>query len=249
METISKLDSIAFYEPEGNLIPFYLVKILFEAVPYASDLRVFFQLLHQLGCRICEVTRMKRSLIKGNFIYWKLGKNQKSWRKEFISTELIEEIDEYRRTHRVYSDRILGPTHVSLSQYFIKMRHTLGPEWNEQVEVVKNDAFCNAYKYQLKGFRKNFQTILFYYYWKKTGSPELAMEMVCKKMKHSSRKITFQHYIENINSIGGDVDKYLGKLPFQWVEEDGQQRLYQWFETEHSFSDFIHDNNFATARV
>lgn len=84
------------------------------------------------------------------------------------------------------------------------------------------------YRYSWSGFRKTFQTLVFAYYWKKYQDSGVALEMVSKRMKHSSKGITAKHYIENVDSI--QANQYLHLLPFEITNRiPRQENLFELF--------------------
>lgn len=67
--------------------------------------------------------------------------------------------------------------------------------------IVRGD-FSSEYRYQLKGLRKNFQTLMFAEELAEWDDPQIALLKVSKRMKHSAEHITFHHYIEDMEALG-----------------------------------------------
>ena len=215
-----------FIEQDGRGIPFHLVDDMLAKMPYASMISVALKLLCYTGCRISELQNMKVSNIHENWIYWGCGKNQLGeTRKEYLPNYLLKEIQEYRKKHKVTSDGIICIKGKTLSRKFNdEYRPMLGKEWLEKTQDFTNKRCRMQYKYQLKGFRKNFATLLFIYYWRKYQDAGVGVEMTSKRMRHSCREITAYHYIETANQI--DAEHFQGMLPFQVIKQLKQKRVF-----------------------
>ncbi|MBI2101671.1 hypothetical protein HYT53_03585 [Candidatus Woesearchaeota archaeon] len=213
------------HERDSYAIPFKEVIAAIEAMPYASGVRVMFQMLVLTGCRPCELDNMKVSRLFGDYLYWPLGKNQKGWRKEKLGMKYIKELKLYRERNRVYGDRLFGFSANSFRRYFNKfIRPHLSEEWNEKrLKLSKSSPACE-YVLQIKGLRKDFQTLEFAKQYKKWKSPDVAMEFTSKKMKHSSKHITAYHYLENFDTLG--IDKFQTLTPQDIIRQAGQSRLF-----------------------
>lgn len=194
-------------ETESYSIPFHEIKRAIEIMRYGSDIRTMFQMLVYTGCRIKELEYMKYSQLYNNIIYWKLGKNQKKFRKEKLPIEYLKELRFYRKNYRIYQDKLFGIKSCTFRRYFNKqIRQLLKGKWTQKRFFAKQGCLVPEYVFQLKGCRKNYQTLEYAKMLDKWKSPNIAVEMTSKKMKHSSEKITAYHYIENFENL--EIDKY-----------------------------------------
>lgn len=188
---------------ESKAIPLKQVRKALEILPYGSTQRVMFEMLTLTGCRLTELDNMKWSNIRNDFLYFKLGKNQKNWRKVKLPARFVQELKDYRETHRVQADALFGAKGHSFRRLFDReSRKILGSEWLEKRETWTNGEFALEYKLQLKGLRKNYQTLVFKSELEKWGDPGVALEFTSKAMRHSSTHITAYHYLVNFDSLG-----------------------------------------------
>lgn len=187
-----------------------------------------FEMLFFTGCRITELDRMHQSQIEENKIYWKLGKNQKQHRWEYLPQKYLEELIEYRKTHRVYGDRLFGVSSATFKSYFDKeMRSKLSSVWLERIRVYGHNMHTWQYRYQIKGLRKNFQSLIFHQLWKKYNDANVAVLMVQKRMRHKSERITAIHYIQECEHL--QIQDYL-KKDMEEIAQSAieQQKLIVW---------------------
>jgi len=176
------------------------------------------------GCRCKELDNMKISKLFGNILYWGLGKNQNSWRKEEMSLNFIKELIYYRKTHRVYGDKLFGISSDTLRRYFNRdVRPYLSKEWQEKTFYQENGALKTCFVYQLKGLRKDFQTLMFKKELEKWKDAGVALEFASKRMKHSSKHITAYHYLVNFDTLG--IDNLSRFDPKNILNEMNQTRL------------------------
>lgn len=211
-------------EAEGHGIPFSLVREILMYCTYGSIHSIGTKLLFYTGCRISELDNMHKSKIHEGNIYWKCGKNQTGWRKEYLPSEFIAELEYYWKRNRTAQDQVLGVSSETFSRYFRKdIRPNLSPAWHEQRTVINSGDLEDIYKYSLKGFRKNFATLLFAYFWHKYNDSGVAVERVSKRMQHSSKHITVNHYIETMEQI--EAEKYMHLMPFEIIEKVVQARI------------------------
>lgn len=208
----------------GRGIPLRLVVELVMYLEYATPLRVAIKLLAYTGCRLSEIRKMRRSNIVDGFLFWQCGKNQTESRKEFLPPDFMTEIDDCMKRSRHRSDIICDLCGKTVLREFNKLvRPNLSSEWREQRVTMQNEILKYEYKYQLRGLRKNFATLLFWHLWKKYDSSEVALEMVSKRMRHSSQHMTAYHYVESADQI--EAAKYAHLLPFELVATSYQARI------------------------
>lgn len=220
-----------FYDNDGHCLPLSMVEELFTLLPYGSPLSIWIKVLQQTGCRMKETDYMRYSYIKDGVLFWKLGKNQKGYfRKEQLSPALLAEIELMRQHTRIMGDCLFPAKAETFGRYYRKFIFPfLSSAWHEKREVLRPSGFASNYRYQLKGFRKNFQTILFYHYWKEYNDAGVGLELVSKRMKHSSTGMTIRHYIENVNQLGvNNLNLLLGKTPGEWIRTSPQKKLFEY---------------------
>ncbi|GEM_PF-3849613 len=210
---------------DSHCIPFGYVIEAIEFMAYGSGLRVMFIMLFLTGCRISELDNMKISKIYGNFIYWKLGKNQKRHRKEPLPEKYLAELKFYRENNRVYQDRLFAMNHGTFRREFNKkIRPKLSKSWQQKRLIDIQGHLQEEYFLQLKGLRKNYQTLDFAKQLKKWKSADVALEFTSKRMRHSSKRITAYHYLENFEDL--DILKYQELTPAEIFKQAQQTRLF-----------------------
>lgn len=217
------------YDTDGNGIPLKLVAEMLNACEYASPVSIGCKLLMQTGARISELDAMYKQNLKGNWLYWGKGKNQKGARCEYLSDDLIQEIKEHWKQYKTQQQQILSVSHTTFGRYWRKhIRPKLSKEWQSKRPTWRNKRIEEEYKYMLKGLRKNFATILFAYYWKKYSDPYVAVQLTCKRMGHSSDKITVTHYIEAVETI--HAERHTDLLPFEILNKVGDKPLLHYMQ-------------------
>ncbi|MDI6738152.1 MAG: hypothetical protein QME12_06605 [Nanoarchaeota archaeon] len=199
------------HEIDSHAVPFNRVLEALNIMQYASDVRAMFQMLFLTGCRMKELDNMQASMIYGNVIYWHLGKNQRGFRKVRLPNYFVRELREYRNTHRVYGGKLFGIDAHTFRRYFAKFIRPRLPSWQEKRFRDKCGVLEPEYIYQLKGLRKDFQTLEFARQLDKWKDASVALEFTSKGMKHSSTRITAKHYIENFESL--DIERYKHLTP------------------------------------
>lgn len=194
-------------EIEGNAIPWRLIQEVNEHLEYGSAASIMFKTLLYTGCRISELDNLDPKNIMHGYLIWKTGKNQTGFRKEKMPSCWIEELKVYRNTNSCPTNKLFNKRGQSMVDFFNKkVRPHLSKEWSyKRLHPVK-DRFHQEYVYQIKGLRKNFQTIKFHKYYRKYKDAGVALEFISKEMKHSSKHMTAYHYIENCDLL--DIEKY-----------------------------------------
>ena len=186
---------------EGHAVPFDRIREALEVMPYGSDVRVMFEMLFLTGCRISELDNMKASKLFGNVLYWSLGKNQHGFRKEVLPDFYLKELAEYRKKNRTYADRLFGVNAHTFRRYFHKFIMPRLKGWHEKRLVDKQGVLQEEYIYQLKGLRKDYQTLEFAKQLDKWKDAGVALQFTSKKMRHSCERITAFHYIQEFDSL------------------------------------------------
>lgn len=204
-------------------IPFNEIVKAISQIKYATQESVMFQMLVYTGCRIVELDKMKKTDLHGHILRWKLGKLQKKWRHEPLPEYYIEELKEYWRLYPTLGNEMFGILGKSFRRSFnCKIRPILKcgwttkrPEWQWSRPDVKENIW------QLKGLRKNFQTLIYAQQLDKWRDSGVALEFTSKRMKHKSTKITAYHYIQNFDGLGIDEVKHLS---MQEIYKTGRQK-------------------------
>lgn len=192
---------------EGRGIPLELVKKTIQHLQRASTIRIMFMTAALTGCRLTELQNMKKDLCREPYLIWALGKNQNGYRKELMPAYWWTELKEYRTTHKVPENRLFGPSGDTFGRMWDKARQTnLPQEWGIKIDSVINGIIAPAYKYQLRGLRKNFQTHIFAQQLRKWKDPTIALEITSKRMKHKSTHTTIYHYIQEYEILS--MEKY-----------------------------------------
>lgn len=167
------------------------------------------------GCRISELDNFYISGLKGNRIYWRVGKNQKGLRMCILPQWYLNELMHYRSNpeYKFDSKHLFGIKACTFQRRFSKeIRGKLPNEWQEMGRFYTNRGWDRVYLFQLKGLRKTWATHCFSRYWHHYGSPSVALEATCKEMKHSNKGITLSHYIEELDLVRGREKQYIHEI-------------------------------------
>jgi integrase len=192
------------HKVEGMAIPIKEITAAISKMTYASDISVMFKMLLLTGCRISELDSLRIRNLFDNTFYFIPGKNQKRKpRKVVLPREYIKELVEYRKTNRVYSDRMFHISNVTFRKYFNRDIRPQIKSWLVLKISARNGNLCTEYRYQLKGLRKTYSSTYFKEQYDKWGDANVALEVTSKHMKHSSTHMTAYHYIEEMNTIKG----------------------------------------------
>lgn len=200
------------YEAESHAIPFSKVIEAVNYMQYGSAERAMFEMLFLTGCRMRELNEMRKSMLFGNMLYWKLGKNQKSHRHIKLPDRYMAELRYYWEHNRIFHDMMFGISSNTLRRNFNKfIRPNLSKEWNEKMPCMSSGFLDLDFVYQLKGLRKDFQTLEFKNQLDKWDDAAVALEFTSKEMKHSSSRITAFHYIVNFDQL--EINRYPNMTP------------------------------------
>src|SRR3990167_7967033 len=217
------------FDTEGHTIPIPEINALFRVLPYASTVSVMTKMLHYTGGREACLDKMRRDKIfpvpGGVFIYLQPSKNQRGMRKEFLPDSYILELNVYWENNRSYGKKVFGVSGETFRTYFKKMRSVLPLSWQKKRPVVRSYGVIMEYQYQLKGFRKNFQSLGFKRELDEWGDPGIAIEMISKRMCHSSTKITARHYVEGFKSLC--IENLTSLEPANLLKQQYQKRLLE----------------------
>lgn len=200
----------------SRAITFDMTFEVLDYLNYADRVRVGIQLRALTGCRGSELKKMKWTklfpLDENHYVlYWKPGKNQKTPRKEILPAYFVEELKEYGRRNKVPYDRLVAFDGNTLRRYFNRdVRPYLSHNWHAIMPFPSRPKVsAEEFVYSMSGFRKTFQTHAFYQEWIEWKDATVALEKVSKRMRHSSARLTCNHYIENMPAI--DIERY-GKM-------------------------------------
>jgi hypothetical protein len=213
------------HDVDSVAIPIDRVIEAFTFMKYGSVCRVMFTMLFLTGCRISELDVMLRKDIIEGMIYWFLGKNQHGMRKEKLPDWYLEELACYWKHSRTYSGKVFGVNSQSFVKMFNKdIRPKLSEEWQHKKYAPNKNLNRMEHIYQIKGLRKDYQTMEFARQYEKWGDAHVALEWVSKMMQHSSARITAYHYIENFENL--HVDRYKKLTQEKILYSKRQTRLY-----------------------
>jgi integrase len=212
-------------------VPFPLIIEAVNYLPYGNPIRVSLELLFLTGCRLSELPRMRfngtDSFIKGQWLYWRVGKNQRGqWRKEWLSEAYLKELLYYRQTHRVRDDYLIGIGWTTLRRYFNRdVRPNLSLRWRE-MSLTPTRNKINNYKFMLKGIRKSFATLAFANEYLKWKDPTAALHFVSKKLCHSTIDITMHHYLNEFEAL--NMLEYQGMTPNEILSLADQKHICEY---------------------
>lgn len=209
---------------DGYAISIEKIKEIINHCKYGSPERVMTLMLVLTGCRISELDRMRITGIKGNYIFWKLGKNQSDSRHEYIPDYIKKELYYHKMHYKIRGMQLFSMTHARFRRYFSDLRHNLSESWIKKIDGFSANVIGQQqYDLQIKGFRKTFATFYFHKFLEKYHSPDVAALFVCKKMRHSGKNMTFNHYVEDGERI--DVKKWIKYEIWEIFDTDIQKSI------------------------
>jgi len=189
-------------EVECKAISIAQVRSVLNVLPIGS-VRCMFLMLFLTGCRISELDNMRVSLMRGNHIWWTLGKRQKGRRHKVLPEWFIKELILMRKGQDYHSDKLFSIGHaVFRRQFNVQTRPLLSKEWQEYQPCLKEGQLQREYALQLKGLRKTYATMKFFKIYRELQDAGAAVQFVSKDMQHSSQGLTSRHYIENRMILG-----------------------------------------------
>jgi len=207
---------------ESYAIPFSEVNRAVQQMPKNTDARVMFIMLVLTGCRIKALDKMRPDRIMNGYLYYDPGKKQGSLIKERMPDWFLEELRDYRDHRKVPGNALFAISSETFRRYFNRdIRPSMPGTWMKKILIPFKDGLKMEFIYELKGLRKNFQTLEFARQMKHWGNPEIALQFTSKKMKHSTTRITAHHYLCNFENLGIRPD--LMNLPETALQRIGQQ--------------------------
>lgn len=212
-------------EDENVSISYTVFMEAVQALAYASAERVILLFLAYTGCRVTELKNIYIYNLSGNTIFWACGKNQKGERKETLPDSYLEELKEYRSRYKTDDKHMFHMKGRAWRRAFNQLRPQIGGSWMERSGKTLNCSWKQAaYKVQPRALRKVFQTILFQYYYEKYGDADVALIRVSKRMRHSSKGITGEHYVESAEQI--EARKWVQYFYSKKPKYESQKRLF-----------------------
>jgi len=176
------------------------------------------------GCRIREYDNMKVSGFRGNYLFWKLGKNQNNYRYEFVPDYVIQVLKRHKELYATKKDELFSISSKTYNRLVSKIRPQLSEQWQQKVTNFRKDVVGKFnYELQAKGIRATFATFYFYKFYERLGDYTAAMLMTAKKMRHSTKEMTLNYYIDNSKRI--EVQKYMQYDIWELFEKDIQTKL------------------------
>ena len=220
-----------------NVIPFYEAMRLFQALkvfkkrkdPDNKALAILW--LMETGARPSEIeNRNIKELYFKKYWIWSPRKNQKGKRTAKLSDFFLKELDNYLEKGKYSSTDLFGIKGESLTRYINKnIRPILGGDWLKKYpKIDKYGVMKWNYIYQIKNLRHNYQTFNWHKYVPEFGE-DLALMKVSKEMKHSSKRITGEHYIEHAKALG--LEKRHREMNLSDVYQNNNQLSLTLFES------------------
>jgi integrase len=193
-----------------NVIPFKEGMRLFKALkafkkrPEPDNKALAVLWLLETGARPSEIEKRSiKELQFSRYWVWSPRKNQKGHRTAPISDFFLQELDTYLKKGKYSTSDIFGIKGESLARYINKhIRPILRGDWLKKYpKMDKYGQMRWVYLYQLKNLRHNYQTFRWFKHVPEFG-PDLALMKVSKEMRHTSKHITGEHYIEHARALG-----------------------------------------------
>lgn len=213
---------------EGKAILFKHVRKALEFMPYGEPRRVALTWVALVGARICEIENLSLNNFMGQYCLWKPRKNQKGYRKEKLPEWFFQELEYMINRYPISNTQIFPFNAASLTRRFNKeIRPLLGEEWNKKHPVLmENCKIRLVYNYQLRMLRQNFCT---HDYAKEIDNwgYEVAIEKTAERMRHSSKKITAYHYVQNFDKL--DIQRYKHFTMGEILKGSTQSKLLEFF--------------------
>lgn len=225
------------FELSCKAVPFERIIEVLEFLPYAHPIRVYVQFLFLTGARVSEACKIefegKDSFIKGNYVFWRCGKNQHGqWRKEFLPDFFLKELDVYKSQTKGFKGRLFHTEAKTFGSYFNRfIRPYLSSDWHERSVVPHGLAVEHILN--LKGLRKSFATLAFWGFWDEYDDANIAMVLTCKRMRHSTTGMTINHYIDQSQRL--NRDKWKGSTPSQILALVAQRSLVEFKHDKFTF--------------
>lgn len=236
MEIYEQRPDIIIDANDSNIIPLdYALEPLQRKDLIKGHTRVMLLMLMLTGCRVRELDNMYASRVLpcaeagGYLIYFKLGKNQRQHRKEVLPKWYVEnELIPYRKDY-ARGDKLFGVSSVAFQRYFLTCRKKLSKAWNEMKPYPVGDGKWQlGYCFQLKGYRKLWATMQFRIELEKWNNPDFACIQVSRKLHHSSKFMTSDHYIQATAKLGIENSVFTPTMPMAIQKYMNQRSILNW---------------------
>lgn len=216
-------------ESETCAVPIGCVKEVRDFLPYASPVRVMFEFLFLTGCRLKELDGVSVDFFVRDYVFIRLGKNQRGYRKVRLPAWFIEEVRHYRNEHRCFGSKLFGISSETLQRYFNRdVRPKLSKEWRKVTFKPQKKIMRVEHVLQLKGLRKTFTTLRYHKHLMEMGSHDMAAEGARRDLQHSSKSITYNSYITDAKRVG--VTRYYAQEPAQALRANAQEKLLRFIK-------------------
>lgn len=177
------MQSTICVESEGYAIPFNEVIRLIEFYPRGHPYRVGFTLMALTGCRCSEINNFGVNSFYGEWVIWKPAKKQGGMRKEKLPMWFLKDLELYLQKFPHCDDKLFPFDQEELRQVLNKrVRPVLGGAWLQK--TFSRGCIKNEYVLQLRGLRHSWSSLDFYNNFLTWGAT-MAVEMTCKRMRHS----------------------------------------------------------------
>jgi integrase len=194
------MQTARFSHEDHQSIPYSAFREILSMVPASHPVRVGVLLLALTGCRVKELDRMGPDGLVDGWLHWRLGKNQRGYRREPLPDWFLAELKHYRRTHRVPEAQLLGYRSGQLTTYFNKfVRPHLGPAWQLRRPCRPGRVADDQYDLQLKGLRKSFATTVFWTEYRRWRDAGVALSFSSKRLQHKTTHMTAFHYLKEFS--------------------------------------------------
>ncbi len=186
---------------ESYSIPIPKVKELIMYLPFGSSYRCAILILCVTGARLSELNAMGLKSLAYPYLVWKVGKNQRGYRKEILPEWAWNEVRAYLGAYPASPEHLFSFTGETLTSHFNRyIRPNLSSEWQEK--RWSSGLIKQEYIYQLKSLRHNYATAIFFAELNKWGSADLAISKTSCRMRHSSTRLTAERYLNDADTLG-----------------------------------------------
>lgn len=209
---------------ENYIIPVETIKDLLNGLKKATSHRIAITLLVLTGARVTEICRLKTDDFYQNYVFIRLGKNQKGIRKVVLPDWFLIELDQYINNHNFIGRKLFPFNANGLNRYFNNIiRKQVKGEWLKKTVYTKGNIKGYEWYYQLKGFRHTYQSLKFVNLYDKYKDAGLSAEMVSADMKHHSRALSVRHYIRDLD----ELQRYKHNSINDLIKDNNQKSLIE----------------------
>jgi len=189
------------------------IKKAFDFFEYGNPFRIYFILMFVAGMRPSEpITDITWANFNNGRLIYKPHKQLKRNVTRYVKlpSKVWSELMHYRDNNFFYKMKLFSwkNNHVVRRRFNGEIRHKLGGDWSEKSIVLRKGRVPQFYKYELRSFRTTMATLVYYYYSlpEVYGPGDLALQMTCNYMAHTSRFMTAQYYIKRKKEL--EIDNY-----------------------------------------